>query len=74
MSAVTKLPVAKKEPDAPALPSRVRLQHAYGYVEDETGRKRMWAAGDLIVDAHEIALLVGRGAPVDSLDPVDPAE
>ena len=56
------------EPAAPAeMPTKVRLQTRHGYIEEETGRPRMWEAGDVIVDAGEIALLLDRHAPLDIL-------
>ncbi len=63
-----KLVAAHSAPSPVALPARVRVQHRYGYIDEETGRSRMWEAGDMIVDAGEIALLVGRGAPLDVIE------
>ena len=51
---------------ASALPAKVRLVSPYGFI-DENGRHRYWHGGDVISDPAEIALLIGRKAPVEPI-------
>lgn len=48
---------------APDLPRAVRLTHPYGYYTDHNVL-RAWDAGHVESDPGEVAILVGRGAPV----------
>ena len=52
---------------APTLPAKVRLVSPHGYI-DENGRHRYWHGGDVISDPAEIALLMGRKAPVEPVE------
>lgn len=48
-------------------PRKVRLTEPHGYIDDN-GRNRTWAAGDIITEQYEIALLVSRKAPLEILE------
>lgn len=49
------------------LPAKVRLVRAHGFIEQETGRHRLWQAGEMVGDASEIEMLISRGAHVEEV-------
>jgi hypothetical protein len=66
------LPPAKPEappaaPATPAQPKLIQLLRQHSFIEEGTGRHRMWKAGEKIADAGEIALLIRRGATYEAI-------
>lgn len=74
MASDTKAPVVdpvgktsvQAEPPKTELPARIKVIHAHGFI-DEDGRNRFWKGGEVIAGADEIALLIGRGASVETV-------
>ncbi len=46
---------------APALPAKIEMIHAHGFI-DENGTHRYWKGGVIVSDPAEIALLTERKA------------
>jgi hypothetical protein len=62
-----KLTLGGEQPRATRLPAKVRLVRQHSFVEDGTGRHRIWHGGEIVADVHEIALLTERGAVLEAL-------
>jgi hypothetical protein len=59
--------MAKETSEAAKRPGKIRLTHLHGFI-DENDRNRVWRAGDVVTDPAEIALLVDRKAPIETLE------
>lgn len=57
--------MGRKKTDA--LPESVSFSAPYGFIDD-TGATRYWQAGMLVTVAEDIALLIGRKAPLDGIE------
>lgn len=59
-------PAPVPEPQSPPPPAKVRVRNPYGFFDDNN-RYRSWAAGDVVSDAAEIAMLVERKVLLDAV-------
>lgn len=75
--AAPEAPAADLAPDQPELdeevvlqgplPDLVVLSAPYGFIDD-SGATRFWQPGVTVTEAEEIALLIGRKAPLDGIE------
>ncbi|WP_435607712.1 hypothetical protein [Pseudomonas knackmussii] len=57
--------MGRKKSDA--LPESVSFSAPYGFIDD-SGATRFWQPGVLVTEADDIALLIGRKAPLDGIE------
>lgn len=57
--------MGRKKSDAP--PEAVSLSAPYGFIDD-SGATRYWQAGVTVTDPADVALLIGRKAPLAGIE------